>query len=351
MVKLKLPCEIVEDLLPTYADGLTGTVTNQAVEEHLRDCNTCRDKYRAMKAPGDYAAEEEEKKEIDYLKKTRKHTALKIVLAVLGTLLLAFVCFVYIAFNGSILQKLRYTKLAKEYIAEHYPDSGYVVDRAVYDFKMNSYYCTVKDPNSIDTHFTVYPENGNGLLRDDYENRVTSLWNTRMRLSNEVRKAGDALFADLPWRQRLMGLDVYEDTDMKGLYLDMPFDLYHFPGELEFTLWIETDGEEPTWEELEEKLVAIKAYVESKGVSPVSYSVLLEYPYTENKNHDLEPTQYGSNVCVFDVPASVIDDPEALHERLEHDRLEIERELEDLKNGEYDKDSYDKAAQQAQEAP
>ena len=37
----KLRCEIVQDLLPSYVDGLTSDETNEAVKDHLADCEMC----------------------------------------------------------------------------------------------------------------------------------------------------------------------------------------------------------------------------------------------------------------------------------------------------------------------
>ena len=42
----KLRCEIVQDLLPSYVDGLTSDETNEAIKDHLADCVSCRDMYR-----------------------------------------------------------------------------------------------------------------------------------------------------------------------------------------------------------------------------------------------------------------------------------------------------------------
>ena len=41
----KLRCEIVQDLLPSYVDGLTSDETNEAIKDHLADCVSCRDMY------------------------------------------------------------------------------------------------------------------------------------------------------------------------------------------------------------------------------------------------------------------------------------------------------------------
>lgn len=89
----KLECEIVRDLLPSYVDGLTGDVTNKAVEEHLAGCPDCAAALSRMRAP-------EEKKtapdaEVDFLKKVRRRSAKRsllvgVILMLLGMSLLGF---------------------------------------------------------------------------------------------------------------------------------------------------------------------------------------------------------------------------------------------------------------------
>ena len=38
----KIPCEIIQDLLPSYIDELTSDVTNREVEAHMEECEQCR---------------------------------------------------------------------------------------------------------------------------------------------------------------------------------------------------------------------------------------------------------------------------------------------------------------------
>ena len=45
---MKLPCDIVQDLLPLYEDGLCSQATREAVEEHLRECETCGKQHAAV---------------------------------------------------------------------------------------------------------------------------------------------------------------------------------------------------------------------------------------------------------------------------------------------------------------
>ncbi len=44
-----MKCEVVRDLLPSYIDGLTSSVTNEEIEKHLGECVTCRQYYREMR--------------------------------------------------------------------------------------------------------------------------------------------------------------------------------------------------------------------------------------------------------------------------------------------------------------
>ena len=74
-MKHKLPCEIVQDLLPSYLDHLTSDVTNEAIHEHMEICNRCKTILQRMQAPESNTKEESdanEQKEIDFLKRTRK---------------------------------------------------------------------------------------------------------------------------------------------------------------------------------------------------------------------------------------------------------------------------------------
>ena len=69
----KIPCEMIQDLLPSYIDELTREVNNREVESHVSECEQCKmvlDEMRAL----DLEPTEKEVKEIDFLKKTkRKH--------------------------------------------------------------------------------------------------------------------------------------------------------------------------------------------------------------------------------------------------------------------------------------
>ena len=73
-MKNNLPCEVVQDLLPSYVDGLTSGKTNELVEEHVEECHECNSILKGMRVELVKPVEikEEEKQEIDFLKKTRE---------------------------------------------------------------------------------------------------------------------------------------------------------------------------------------------------------------------------------------------------------------------------------------
>ena len=51
MKKLELPCYLVEDLLPLYADHLVSSQTKDNIQFHLSHCKNCSLKFQAMITP------------------------------------------------------------------------------------------------------------------------------------------------------------------------------------------------------------------------------------------------------------------------------------------------------------
>ncbi|MDY4971227.1 MAG: DUF4825 domain-containing protein [Lachnospiraceae bacterium] len=106
MMNHKLPCELIRDLFPSYIDGLTSDVTNGLVEEHVSECDSCREILEAMKEPSvlQGTGSMEEQGEIDFLKKTRKKTRKMILgMAIASVLIIAAVLIGKIYFIGSFI--------------------------------------------------------------------------------------------------------------------------------------------------------------------------------------------------------------------------------------------------------
>ena len=86
----KTECEIVQDLMIGYVDEILNEESKKLVEKHLLECEFCQKKLEELKA--DITENEEnQKKEIDYLKKIRRKSKIKAILMAIGILILIFV--------------------------------------------------------------------------------------------------------------------------------------------------------------------------------------------------------------------------------------------------------------------
>ncbi|MBQ6389481.1 MAG: DUF4825 domain-containing protein [Mogibacterium sp.] len=87
----RITCEVIQDLMPSYVDGLASESTARLIEEHIRDCAECRAMLENMQADGQAAQtpDDRDRKEIDFLRKSRKKGRRAVVLGVLLTLLIA----------------------------------------------------------------------------------------------------------------------------------------------------------------------------------------------------------------------------------------------------------------------
>ena len=48
---IKVSCEIIQDLLPLYAEGLASVPSQSLVEEHLTGCPDCTQRLEQLTAP------------------------------------------------------------------------------------------------------------------------------------------------------------------------------------------------------------------------------------------------------------------------------------------------------------
>ena len=101
---MKMKCEIIRDLFPSYIDGLTSRESNELIEEHLEECGECREYLDEMKE--DIAGENQpvkNKKAVQPFRKLRQKTRRKILLAAGGAVLICV-----LIFGGGLLYYGRY---------------------------------------------------------------------------------------------------------------------------------------------------------------------------------------------------------------------------------------------------
>lgn len=93
---MKIECDIVKDLLPLYVEQLASEKSRMAVEEHLEECETCRQIYHEMKAPEPDIQYDREPAESFYKYVKKKKWALE--LKTVGITLAVILVFVIIRF-------------------------------------------------------------------------------------------------------------------------------------------------------------------------------------------------------------------------------------------------------------
>ena len=81
-------CKIIQDLLPLYADGIASEETNEAVREHIAECEECGKIYEKMTAYTKIIESAQTDREVDYMKKI-KSRGIKITAAIVGGLIAA----------------------------------------------------------------------------------------------------------------------------------------------------------------------------------------------------------------------------------------------------------------------
>jgi len=94
----KKECEIVQDLLMNYYDGVLNPETKKLVEKHLNECKECQDELKHIK--DDMKKNDvKEKIELDYLKKVRIKSKLRSLLIAIGII---FIIWIIVFFNNFI---------------------------------------------------------------------------------------------------------------------------------------------------------------------------------------------------------------------------------------------------------
>ena len=79
----QIDCDVIQDLLPSYADKLSSEATNKLVEEHLKTCKKCSMALKNMKKEIDIDIDKNQEQEIDYLRKYKRRDRIKTIIFVI----------------------------------------------------------------------------------------------------------------------------------------------------------------------------------------------------------------------------------------------------------------------------
>ena len=73
---MNISCNMIKDLIPSYIDQICSDESRQAVEEHISTCQACKTYMETMKK--EFTAEETEPKQLQYMKKVKRHYELNV---------------------------------------------------------------------------------------------------------------------------------------------------------------------------------------------------------------------------------------------------------------------------------
>lgn len=87
----KIPCTLVQDLLPLYIEELTSAESDRLLQDHLASCEDCQNREALLRSSADAALQVQQREddaELNYLKKIRRSGQRKLLLAVAAMLVL-----------------------------------------------------------------------------------------------------------------------------------------------------------------------------------------------------------------------------------------------------------------------
>ena len=91
---MKKECEIVQDLIFGYCDGTLNLASKELVEKHLVKCEECKKVYEEIKK--DKKMDDDDKIEIDYLKRVNKKLKRKKIIIVISSVFIILLVILHI---------------------------------------------------------------------------------------------------------------------------------------------------------------------------------------------------------------------------------------------------------------
>lgn len=159
-MKKEIECKVVEDLLFGYVDKTLNNESKKLVENHLKDCNDCKEKLNEI-LEENKQNEKIQQREIDYLKKIKTKSRIKSILIASGIIILILILLYLIKFIriSNIMGKAERSLKLQNYYCEKQENSG---EDSVSVSK--TYY---KDGKYKRTN-EIYSDNGKELISTEY---------------------------------------------------------------------------------------------------------------------------------------------------------------------------------------
>lgn len=179
-----MKCDVIHDLLSCYIDNTCSEETRRLVDEHLKECEECRQLYEELSnVKFEFQADINENKPFVKVKRN----FLKKLIIVLCTSALIFI------FAGSTITGTIVKERMKWYVKENYSHLNLEMtsfsyrDPSAQGFGVNNayYYAEYTDPNQKDMNFAVFTEGFFLKITDNYDYQINQKYSIIWRLTDD----------------------------------------------------------------------------------------------------------------------------------------------------------------------
>jgi hypothetical protein len=187
----KTECEIVQDLLLGYVDETLNKESKRLVEKHLIECENCSERLKEIREDIK-ENQNNQKKEIDYLKKIRRKSKIKSVLIAIGVILLVILILYMNKFMkiNSIMSNANKTVKSQNYYSErqemlgngevaigklYYKDGKYKNVNEIYSDEETKIQSIIYGEVGTDERIEINEENKTKIIR---KGEISKIFNT-----------------------------------------------------------------------------------------------------------------------------------------------------------------------------
>ncbi|MEQ6377458.1 zf-HC2 domain-containing protein [Bacillaceae bacterium S4-13-56] len=169
---MKVTCDVIQDLLPSYIDGLTSEASNHLVKTHLEECENCWEMYDQMKQDVPNSSQQEMGHPSEAIEEKLVSRIKSKILTVIMTLIVTFtlIGFFIGAYGSVVFQEGNPIPIVTSILKIEFSDSEYVKfssspDRYITEFEEERY--SVMKEYMKERGWTFKEQMGSGFIFDN----------------------------------------------------------------------------------------------------------------------------------------------------------------------------------------
>ena len=204
----KKDCQLVQDLLPSYIDGITSSDTNEFIKSHLEKCEKCTKIFNNMKKKDNVEESNKAKKFINFAKKYNKKY--KILKSIIILILILFI--ISFTRNAIIISSLE-NKADKSLLRNNYHST-------FYEYGLNSIHIIdfyVKDGKYLATSKIINKENWcmESITTETFDGNTYNIFHENF---DEIEDTDNKKFVHLDTTPFIPKMEYFSDIRSEGIF-------------------------------------------------------------------------------------------------------------------------------------